>query len=87
VLAVSGLPQAAQAPLARAVVEALSLSGLEAGVLDVIFPAQPAMDQIASVGLRLHPAPFVMPDDQIVSPQTGAGECPGMDPERPPKLR
>tara|TARA_R110002073_G_scaffold18564_12_gene68622 strand:+ start:1482 stop:2342 length:861 start_codon:yes stop_codon:yes gene_type:complete len=87
VLAVSGLPQAAQAPLARAVVEALSLSGLEAGVLDVIFPPQPVMERIGSAGLRLHPAPFVMPDDQIVTPQTGAGENPGMNPDRPPKLK
>jgi len=53
----------------------------------VIFPPQPVMERIGSAGLRLHPAPFVMPDDQIVTPQTGAGENPGMNPDRPPKLK
>jgi len=86
VLAIAGLPESAQAPIARAVVEALSLSGLEAGALDVIFPPAPAMQTLAAVGLSLAPAPFVMPDEQVINPDT-AGANPGLDPDRPPKLR
>ncbi|MEZ5751922.1 MAG: SseB family protein [Paracoccaceae bacterium] len=82
-LALSGVPQTAEAPLARSIVEALSLSGLEAGVLDVIFPPAPAMEAIAAVGLALSPAPFVAPDTQTVTP----GGNPGLDPARPPILR
>jgi hypothetical protein len=83
VLALAGLPEAAQAPLARAVSEALALSGLEAGALDVIFPPDTAMQLIAGAGLTLSPAPFVSPDDQVVTP----GGNPGLDPDRPPRLR
>lgn len=83
VLALSGLPEAAQAPVARAVAEALALSGLEAGALDVIFPPASAMAQAVQVGLVLNPTPFEMPDDQVVTP----GQNPGLDPEKPPKLR
>jgi hypothetical protein len=91
VLALNGLPDSAQAPIARAVVEALSLSGLEAGVLDVVFPPNSAMQAIVAVGLPLKPAPFVMPDEQIISPNSQPnsqpGANPGLDPTRPPKLR
>ncbi len=86
VLAIAGLPESAQAPIARAVVEALSLSGLEAGALDVIFPPTVAMQTLTAVGLALAPAPFTMPDEQIINPET-AGANPGFDPNRPPKLR
>lgn len=82
-LALAGLPEAAQAAVARAVAEALALSGLEAGSLDVIFPPAPAMEGIAAVGLALAPRPFAMPDDQVLTP----GANPGMDPASPPKLR
>lgn len=87
VLALSGLPEAAQAPVARAVVEALSLSGLEAGGVDVIFPPDPAMQSLRAVGLVLAPAPFRPSTDQIVSPDSPPGANPGLDPDRPPKLR
>ncbi|MCC0076820.1 MAG: SseB family protein [Rhodobacter sp.] len=83
VLALAGLPEAAQPAVARAVAEALALSGLEAGSLDVIFPPAPAMAGIAAVGLALTPRPFVMPEDQVLTP----GANPGMDPASPPKLR
>jgi len=87
VLALAGLPEAAQAPAARAVAEALALSGLEAGSLDVVFPAGRALEAIAAVGLTLAPAPFSMPEDQVIRPGETAGANPGMDPARPPKLR
>lgn len=83
VLALSGLPETAQAPIARAVVEALSLSGLEAGALDVVFPPAASMPAIMAVGLPLNPAPFAAPEEQVITP----GEGPGLDPTRPPKLR
>ncbi|GAB4261896.1 MAG: SseB family protein [Pararhodobacter sp.] len=82
-LALSGLPEAAQPPVARAVSEALALSGLEAGTLDVIFPPEAAMARLSALGLVLAPAPFVMPEDQVLTP----GANPGLDPTRPPKLR
>ncbi|WP_127105940.1 SseB family protein [Pararhodobacter zhoushanensis] len=83
VLALAGLPDADQPAVARAVAEALALSGLEAGSLDVVFPPERAMAAIAAVGLTLSPAPYAMPDEQVVTP----GGNPGMDPSRPPKLR
>ena len=82
-LALSGLPEAAHPPVARAVTEALTLSGLEAGALDVLFPAPAAMARFAAVGLALSPAPFEMPDEHVVTP----GANPGLDPARPPKLK
>ncbi|MFN4100789.1 MAG: SseB family protein [Pararhodobacter sp.] len=87
VLALGGLPEAAQAPAARAVAEALALSGLEAGSLDVVFPTGRALGAIAAVGLTLAPAPFSMPEDQVIRPGDTPGANPGMDPQRPPKLR
>lgn len=87
VLALSGLPDTAHAPIARAIVEALSLSGLEAGALDVVFPPATAMQAIRAVGLMLTPAPFVPSDEQIISPDSPPGANPGLDPNRPPRLR
>lgn len=83
VLALGGLPEAAQPAVARAVAEALALSGLEAGALDVVFPPERAMAAIAAVGLPLSPAPYAMADEQVVTP----GANPGLDPSRPPRLR
>ena len=87
ILALSGLPETAHEPVARAVVEALSLSGLEAGALDVIFPPEAAMAAIRAVGLALAPDPYQLPDDQILTADAVAGANPGLDPDRPPKLR
>lgn len=87
VLALSGLPETAQAPVARAVVEALSLSGLDAGGLDVIFPPARAMQTLRAVGLPLAPAPYQRPEDQIVTADAAPGANPGLDPDRPPRLR
>lgn len=83
VLALAGLPEAAEAPVARAVAEALALSGLEAAALDVVFPPPAALAALAPLALALSPAPFVAPDEQVVTP----GASPGMDPDRPPRLR
>lgn len=83
VLALAGLPETAQAPVARAVAEALALSGLEAGALDVVYPPDRAMAAIAAVGLSLAPAPYAPPEVQVIEP----GQAPGMDPTRPPRLR
>ncbi|MCB1361903.1 MAG: SseB family protein [Rhodobacteraceae bacterium] len=87
VLALSGLPESAHPPVARAVAEALALSGLEAGALDVIFPPDAAMARIAGVGLILSPAPPLPVSDQIVTADSAAGANPGLDPSKPPKLR
>ncbi|AHM02964.1 hypothetical protein roselon_00523 [Roseibacterium elongatum DSM 19469] len=69
----------AEPSLARAVGEALTFSGLEAGVLDVGFfrPSDPVCARFARVGLR-----FDLPAAPV-----NAGANPGRDPDRPPKLR
>lgn len=79
-LALGGVAEAAQAPLARSVAEALEFSGMDGG-LDVVFPPAGALAPIAAVGLRLSPAPWVAPEARP------APAAPGMDPSRPPKLR
>lgn len=77
---VDAVPGAEEA-LARAVSEVMQFSGLEAATLDVGFFR--ATDQIcgrmALVGLRFD---LPKPDPHVVP-----GAEPGMDPERPPKLR
>lgn len=80
-LALSGLPPEARAPLSRAVAEALALSGLDLPGLDIVFPAKAQADAIAKPGLRLSPAPFAPPS----APAPPA--APGTDPARPPRLR
>lgn len=79
-LAFVGAPEAAQAPLAQAVAEALAFSGLGSGWLDVIFlpDGGAAAVSAAKVGLG-----FVLP--QAAAPV--APTAPGMDPDRPPRLR
>lgn len=70
----------AETALAQAAGEALTFSGIEAGVIDVLFcGSQDALaDRLAKVGLR-----FDLPD--VVQPN--APGAPGMDPSKPPKLR
>lgn len=82
VLALGGVAEVTRAPLARAVAEALELSGVEAGALDVIFPPPAVMARLSAVGLALSPAPWVAPADPGRAPK-----APGMDPENPPRLR
>lgn len=74
-------PEAAQGALTQAVAEALTFSGLEAGVLDVGFFAatEPMAERLARVGLR-----FELPDPvQPAAPRA----APGSDPAKPPILR
>jgi len=66
--------------LASAASEALTFSGIEAGVMDVLFvkASDPLAAYLAKVGLR-----FDLPEAH-----TGqAPGAPGMDPANPPKLR
>ncbi|NCO86124.1 MAG: SseB family protein [Rhodobacterales bacterium] len=77
---VEALP-GAEAALAAAVGEALTFSGIEAGVLDVTFlrASDAFAARLARVGLR-----FDLPEPEApVAP----GANPGMDPDRPPRLR
>ncbi|MGL4280803.1 MAG: SseB family protein [Albidovulum sp.] len=74
-----------EAALAKAVSEALVFSGVEAGELDVAFLAagDPALAAITARGRR-----FEMPPPQPETVQIiGGPSAPGMDPEKPPKLR
>lgn len=70
----------AEAALARAVGEALTFSGVEAGTIDVTFTAasDPFAARLARVGLR-----FDLPEPE--APR--APGAPGMDPDKPPRLR
>lgn len=72
--------EGAEAALARAMGEALVFSGVEAGELDVTFLRSGDVAALAMVraGLR-----FDLPARQTPS----APVAPGMDPQRPPKLR
>ena len=72
----------AQAALSQAISEALVFSGIEAGEIDVGFfdASDPIAARLAKVGLR-----FDIPQPEVaVRIQPAA---PGMDPDRPPKLR
>lgn len=76
---IDAVPGAEQA-LANAASEALTFSGIEAGVMDVLFvrASDPFAANLARVGLR-----FDLPEPQ--APQVPG--APGMDPDKPPKLR
>jgi hypothetical protein len=73
--------EGAEPALAQAVGEALIFSGLEAGELDVAFfaAADPVAARLARAGLRIEIAAPERPARRVAAP--------GMDPERPPKLR
>lgn len=77
---IGAIPEA-EPSLARAVAEALTFSGIEAGALDVSFfrAADAITPLLAKHGLR-----FDLP--QPTAQQT-PGANPGMNPEQPPKLR
>ncbi|WP_127112720.1 SseB family protein [Shimia sediminis] len=78
---VEAIPDA-QGALAKAVSEALTFSGVEAGALDVGFfeTTNPVSAQLARVGLR-----FDLPEPP--KPQEYVPVTPGSDPDNPPKLR
>ena len=79
-LAIIGAAAGAESALAKAVGEALTFSGVEAGALDVAFfaPSDPMAARLARVGLR-----FDLPQPE--EPMTRS--APGSDPEKPPILR
>lgn len=58
-LALTGVPEPARAPMAAAVAEAIRFSGLDEAALDVTFPASatPLATSVARVGLRLELPP------------------------------
>ena len=72
----------AETALARAASEALSFSGVEAGQMDVAFldSADPAAMAMLRAGLQFDLPP---PPRAVAS----APAAPGMDPDRPPRLR
>lgn len=76
-----GAQDAAQPALVVAVSEALAFSGLEAGALDVTFAETDSAfaERVARVGRAIE-----LP--RRPAPQTGP-VAPGMDPDKPPKLR
>ncbi|WP_187432114.1 hypothetical protein ROLI_030680 [Roseobacter fucihabitans] len=78
---VQAVPEAQDA-LTKAVAEALTFSGIEAGALDVGFfrAGDPIVAQMDKVGLR-----FDLP--QLQEPTLRRVPAPGSDPQRPPKLR
>jgi len=78
---VDAIPDAEPA-LARAVSEALSFSGIEAGMLDVSFVASTdsAAAQLARHGLR-----FDLPE--LEKPEQHVRAAPGSNPEKPPILK
>ena len=78
-LAVVDARDGAERAIARAIQDALTFSGLEAGALDVTFlkASDPAMAGLAKVGLR-----FELPEPQTPEPPAP----PGMDPDKPPRL-
>lgn len=86
ILAIFGAAPQAEAPLSRAVAEALAFSGLEAAMLDVIFLA--ADSPLAAPVLR-HGAEVALPPPPAAAADTPphTPRAPGMDKSAPPKLR
>ncbi|MFO8128053.1 SseB family protein [Yoonia sp.] len=80
VLAFIDAIEGAEKALASAAGEALTFSGIEAGMMDVLFvrASDPLAAHLAKVGLR-----FDLPKPE--APHVPG--APGMDPEKPPKLR
>ena len=83
VLAFFGADPAAEAPLARAVAEALAFSGLEAAALDVIFPPPGRTNE----ALRAQGLPIALPAAPVMAEPAPVPRPPGMDKDAPPKLR
>ena len=79
-LAFGGAVPGAEAALARAMGEALTFSGLEAGALDVAFlpPGDGRLERIAKVGVRI---------DIPRRAARATPRAPGSDPAKPPRLR
>jgi len=80
ILAFVDAADGAETALANAASEALTFSGIEAGVMDVMFvrATDPMAAHLAKVGLRF---------DLPVPSQPQTPTAPGMDPDKPPRLR
>jgi len=80
VLAFIDATPGAEKALATAASEVLTFSGIEAGMMDVMFvrASDPLAGHLAKVGLR-----FDLPEPE----KPHVPEAPGMDPSKPPKLR
>ncbi|GHC43717.1 SseB family protein [Neogemmobacter tilapiae] len=81
-LAFVGAAEAAEPALARAAQEALVFSGVEAGEMDVTFvaPDAPVLAQFVRVGMQF---PVLAPKAaEVLAPK-----APGMDPDKPPRLK
>ncbi len=80
VLAFLDATEGAEQALAAAASEALTFSGIEAGMIDVLFvrASDPLAAYLAKVGLR-----FDLPENSA----SMAPVAPGMDPKKPPRLR
>jgi len=80
-LVITGASERAEPALARAVSEALSFSGLDAGFLDVAFvgPADKLAERVRPVALRLD---FPKPQAPVIKQP----QAPGSDPDKPPRL-
>jgi hypothetical protein len=85
VLAIFGASPQSEAPLSRAVAEALAFSGQEAAMLDVTFLA--AESPLAAPVLRLGVEVALPPPLQAAPPTAATPRAPGMDKAAPPKLR
>lgn len=83
-LAFLGADPGAEAPLSRAVAEALAFSGFEGSAVDVAFLAtdDPAARSLMALG-----QPLALPEPPKPPPERGPAPPPGMDPARPPRLR
>lgn len=81
VLAFVDAQEGAEKALANAAGEALTFSGIDAGVMDVMFckSSDPLAAHLAKVGLR-----FDLPEPAAPQPKPTA---PGMDPDKPPRLK
>lgn len=81
-LALIDVADAAREGVAEAIAEAMQFSGIEAGELDVTFLdlASPHIAALHNVGLG-----FEIPE--LILPKAPAALAPGMDPDKPPKLR
>ena len=84
VLAILGADARVQPGIAKAMGEALTFSGLEAGELDVVFlrADDPAAQVLLETGLVLH-----IPEPEVEEVQELRPTAPGMDPKKPPILR
>ncbi|WP_282094271.1 SseB family protein [Epibacterium ulvae] len=76
-----GAQKQAESALAKAVSEALTFSGIEAGALDVSFfdAKDPVAARLARAGLR-----FELP--KVEDPKSFQPVAPGSDPDKPPRL-